>query len=569
MAYFLKKSNLKKGVYLQIYESFYDPVKKGTSHRSHKAIGYVDALIGSGITDPISHYSNVIREMNDETKKTKQKNRERQISESPEKHLGYFLIKSVFDDLKVHRFFDFMQLQRDFRFRIADIIEALVYSRMVEPCSKIKTFNEVVPSLFSKYNFSYDQLLDGIEFIGNDYEKVIEIFNYQLNQKYQTDASTTYFDGTNFYFEIDQEDDVRKKGPSKENKKDPIIGMGLLLDRNQVPLGMKLYPGNQSEIPIIREVIRDLKKRNNITGRTVQVADKGLNCAQNILDARRNSDGYIFSKSVKKLPVTEKTWVTLPDGYHDVYDGNKTLLYRIKECVDKFPYVYEDEVGKKATVMLTEKRVVVFSPGLAKKKKFEINRMVEKAKVLKASRAKKDEFGECGKYVTFTPTDKKGNATDGKVSVSLNNAAIQEDLMLAGYNLFVTSEINMKAEEIYETYRNLWRIEESFKVMKSYLDARPVFLQKENSIYGHFLICYISILLLRVLQFHVFKNKYCTEHILGFIERFKAVEFSPGKYINLTSSSAFIKDLVDDLNLPLTNFYLSHAQIKMMLCHTF
>jgi len=376
----------------------------------------------------------------------------------------------------------------------------------------------------------------------------------------------TYFDGTNFYFEIDQEDDIRKKGPSKENRKEPIIGMGLLLDSNQIPIGMKLYPGNQSEMPVIREVISELKKRNNITGRTVQVADKGLNCAKNILDARKNGDGYIFSKSVKKLPATEKTWALLSDGYRDVYDENKKLLYRIKECVDKFPYVYEDEHGKRMTVMLTEKRIVVFSLQLAKKK-LEIARMVEKAKALKASRAKKDEFGECSKYVSFTAVDKKGNATGGKVSVSLNAAAIQEDINLAGYNLFVTSEIKMTAEDIHGTYQNLWRIEESFKVMKSYLDARPVYLQKENSIYGHFLIYYIYVLLLRILQFCILDNKYSTENILNFIEKFRVVEIGPGKYINLATSSAFVKNIARGFSLPPTNYYLSQTKINKVLCH--
>jgi len=566
VAYFLKKSNLKKGIYLQIYESFYDPKKKDTAHRSHKALGYINALIASGIDDPISYYKSIVAEMNADAKSSKQKDRKRQISEqSPEKYLGYFLIKAIFDGLGVAKFFDFLQLQREFRFRISDVIESLVYSRMVAPCSKSKTHNEIIPSLFGKYDFSYDQLLDGIEFIGNDYEKIIEIFNHQLRLKFPPDTSMTYFDGTNFYFEIDQEDDVRRKGPSKENRKDPIIGMGLLLDRNQIPLGMKLYPGNQSEMPVIREIIADLKRRNNITGRTVQVADKGLNCSKNILDARKNGDGYIFSKSVKKLPAIEKTWVLLSDGYKDVYDENKKLLHKTKECVDKFPYAYEDERGKKSTVMLTEKRVVVFSPKLAKKKKLEINRMVEKAKNLKASRAKKEEFGESAKYVTFTTTDKKGNATDGKVTVSLNASAIQEDLKLAGYNLFVTSEIKMTAADIHAAYRNLWRIEESFRVMKSYLDARPVYLQKEHSIYGHFLICYISVLLLRVLQFLILDNKHGTESILEFIEKLRVVEFSQGNYINLASSSLFINRLSEYFSLPLTNYYLTKSQINKVL----
>ena len=130
-------------------------------------------------------------------------------------------------------------------------------------------------------------------------------------------TSKTYFDCTNFYFEIDKEDEFRKKGPSKENRRDPIIGLGLLLDANQIPIGMKLYPGNESEKPIIREVIKDLKNRNQITGKTIQVADKGLNCSNNIINAIKNKDGYIFSKSVKQLPEVEQTWVLLDNDYKE------------------------------------------------------------------------------------------------------------------------------------------------------------------------------------------------------------------------------------------------------------
>ncbi len=255
MAYFLKKSRLKKGTYLQIYESFYSHDKKQTSHRSYKAIGYVEELMASGIDDPFSHFSKIVQEMNEKIKISKQKDKERQISSSPERVAGYFLFKAVLNGLHVSNFLDFLQSPREFRFRVADLLEALIYCRVTEPCSKSKTFNEVLPLLYDRYNFSYDQLLDGIEYIGSEYEKIIEIFNHQRNHKYPSDTSVTYFDGTNFYFEIDAEDDFRKRGPSKENRKDPIVGLGLLLDAHQIPLGMKLYPGNESEKPIIREVI--------------------------------------------------------------------------------------------------------------------------------------------------------------------------------------------------------------------------------------------------------------------------------------------------------------------------
>jgi transposase len=569
MAYFLKKSKLKKGVYLQIYESFYHPEKKETAHKSHMALGYVQDLIDSGIPDPIAYYSEVIDQMNIEAKRIKEENKVKQIGESPETYIGYFLLKSIYDSLHVSNYLDLMQSVKGFRFRLSELMEALTYSRAVDPCSKNKTCHDVLPKLYESYGLSYNQILDGVEYVGNEYEKIIEIFNHQVNIKYPLDTSTTYFDCTNFYFEIDKENEFRKKGPSKENRHDPIIGLGLLLDANQIPIGMKLYPGNESEKPVIRDIIKELKEHNQISGKTVRVADKGINCAENIIDALKNNDGYLFSKSVKQLPETEKTWVLLKDGYKKVTDSNGTLLYLIKECIDEFPYTYTDENGKKHTVRLKEKRVATYNPKLSEKKKYEIKKMVEKAKMLKACQAKKSEFGECSKYVTFGCADKKGNAIDGKVKVEINRDAILKDLKLAGYNLLVTSEIKMKADDIYSTYHNLWRIEESFKVMKSYLDARPVFLQKTASIHGHFLICYLAVLLIRLLQFKVLKNKYCTEKIIDFIRKFRIVKLEHNKYVNITSSSKFIKSLADELKLPITNYFLNESQIKKMLNYKF
>ena len=335
MSYFLKKTNNRKGTYLQIYESYYDPERKCGAHRSYKPIGYVHELIAGGIDDPIAFYSEEVKKLNQKHKENKAAKKARQISESsPEKFLGYFPMKNLNDSLGVKKYIDLMQTATDFRFNVADMISALVYSRLVHPCSKSKTYDEVIPKLFENYDFSLDQLYSGLEYIGSEYEKIIEIYNHQINQKYSFDTSNTYFDCTNFYFEIDKEDDFRKKGPSKENKKEPIVGLGLLLDAHQIPIGMKLYPGNESEKPVMRNVIDDLKKRNNISGRTIQVADKGLNCINNILHALKAGDGYIFSKSVKTLPETEKTWVLLDNDYKDVKDKEGNVKYRIKECVD-------------------------------------------------------------------------------------------------------------------------------------------------------------------------------------------------------------------------------------------
>lgn len=571
MAYFLKKTNNKKGTYLQIYSSFYDPERGHTAHKSFKPIGYVHELQAQGIVDPIAYYKEQVVKLNQEFKNAKTESKSKQISEdSPEKLIGYFPFKNINDKLGVKKYIDLMQTATDFRFNVFDMISALVYARLVQPCSKAKTYDEVIPKLFESYDFSLSQLYDGLEYIGCEYEKIIEIYNHQLQQMYKFDTSHTYFDCTNFYFEIDKEDDFRKKGPSKENKKEPIVGMGLLLDANQIPIGMKLFPGNESEKPVIRNVISELKTRNSVSGRTIQIADKGLNCAENIFHAVKNGDGYIFSKSVKQLPEIEKTWVLLPNDYKDVKNANGEVLYRIKECVDDFEYKIKDATtGRYQTFKLREKRIVTYNPKLAKKQIYEINKEIEKARLLKASQAKKSEYGDCSKYVIFAPTDKKGNDTDGKIKVTMNEELIKKTLELAGYNMLVTSEIHMTDKEIYEAYHNLWRVEETFRIMKSQLNARPVYLQKEDAITGHFLICYLAVLLTRLLQFKILKNTYCSEELFDFIRDFRVVKISDRKYINLARKTTFIKELSEFTNLPLTSYFLNDGEIKKMLSHRF
>ena len=570
MAYFLKKTNNKKGTYLQIYESYYDPERKAGAHRSYRPIGYVHELQATGIEDPISFFKDEVQKLNQEFRNKKQSEKYRQISEeSPEKFLGYFPLKNLNDSLGFKKYIDLMQTATNFRFNVFDMMSALIYARTVHPCSKSRTYDEVIPKLFEKYGFSLNQLYDGLEYIGSEYEKVIEIFNHQVSRKYPFDISHTYFDCTNFYFEIDREDDFRLKGPSKENRKEPIVGLGLLLDAKQIPVGMKMYPGNESEKPVLRNIIDELKQRSHISGRTIRVADKGLNCFNNILHALKSGDGYIFSKSVKTLPETEKTWVLLGNDYKDVTDQKGEVLYRIKECVDDFPYSYTDEAGQRKTIRLTEKRIVTYNPKLAEKQKFEINKQIEKAKKLRACEAKKSEYGDSAKYVTFISADKKGEKPDGKIKVELNESAIEKAKQLAGYNMIVTSETRMPASEIYAAYHNLWRIEESFRMMKSQLDARPVYLQKEDTITGHFLICYLVVLLTRLLQIYVLNDKYCTEEIFDFIRDYRVAQVSERKYINLTRRSSFIKDLTALTGLPLTSYFLGNEDINKMLSHRF
>lgn len=565
MAYFLKKATLKGRTYLSIVESFYSHEKKGTAHKTFKSLGSVETLKANGIDDPISFYQAEVDKLNNVRKTSAVP----KISDIPPiKHLGYFPLKSILEKLGVKKFVDLYKLVTNFDFDLYSMLSSLVYARCVNPCSKLRTFHEVLPVLYEECDCSYDQILTAVEFFGENYEKFVELLTNQVNEKYGINTSKTYFDCTNFYFEIDREDDFRRKGPSKENRKDPIVGLGLLLDANQIPISMKLYPGNESEKPVLRNVINEMKNKNNITGKTIHVADKGLNCIQNITASILNGDGYLFSKSVKMLPETEKTWVKLNNDWITVHDRDGKTLYRYKSCVDEFEYTITDAHNKKKKVKLKEKRLVTYNPTLAKKQRREINKMVEKAKSLCYSRAKHEEYGESSKYMNFVSVDENGEVGTNKVTPTINDAAIEKDLSFAGYNLLVTSETTMSDQEMYDTYHNLWRIEESFKIMKSDLDARPVFLQKEERIKGHFLICYLAVLLERIFQFHILKNEYSSSEIIKFIKDFKVVK-ADNKYINISFNSKFINELAERYDLPLTHYLLSETQIKKVMNHKF
>lgn len=179
MAYFLKKSNYKKGKYLQIYESFYDPECKGRAHRSYKALGYVHELQAKGIEDPVAFYQEEVIKRNQDLNAAKNANKRRQISDdSTEKLIGYFPLKNINDRLSVKKYIDLMQTATDFWFNVFDMMSSLVYARLVHPCSKAKTYEEVIPKLFDTYDYSLNQLYDGLEYIGCEYEKIIEIYNH-------------------------------------------------------------------------------------------------------------------------------------------------------------------------------------------------------------------------------------------------------------------------------------------------------------------------------------------------------------------------------------------------------
>ena len=545
MAYYLRKENKKKGTYLQMYESHWDKEKKQPRSKSVMAFGYVHELISDEIPDPIAYYTDFVAKKNKERAAAfAEDTRPRAFASPVEYNLGHFLLHTLLEELNVKEVIDILAAQMRFQFHIYDMVAQLIFSRIIYPCSKSKTVSSVFPHLYNSSPISEDQVYDGLSFIGGSYKKYIELFNHCYEQHYQRDFSNVFFDCTNYYFEIDLPYEDKQKGPSKENRHDPIIGQALLLDADLVPVAMQMYPGNESEKPYIRKVIEEMKSRYKVSGKTVQVADKGLNCARNIYAAvKEANDGYIFSKSIhgRNLSEKEKKWLLLENEqniWKDYRDKDGNLLYRLKSCVDSFSYQFKEidpETGRDVvkTFSVKEKRIVSYNPALAKKQKAEIQKMADKAANYATYKAMtREDLGDSAKYLKITNKDKNGKKITPVIGI--DKEKVNEDLKYAGYNLMVTSELDMEPLQIYQTYHSLWKIEESFRITKSYLDARPVYVHKKETIYGHFLICYLSLFLLRVLEIKVFKNQINSYDLIDFIRDFRVVNKGDGSYINIS-----------------------------------
>ena len=582
MSYFLKKTTpTKKGVYLQIYENNYIS-GVGKRNKSYRKIGYVCDLIASGITDPIAFYQKEVDELNYKLKQDKEK----QISNVlPISNVGYFLVKAMFDKLEIDPLINLLSLNYKCHYNFSDMLRALVYSQILMPGSKLKAFEKVIPNIFGMQSFSYDQILDAVNFIGSDYHKFIEILNGQIAQNWKRNFEKAYFDCTNYYFEIDIENDFLRKGPSKENRRCPLLSQALMLDADQIPLDTEFFPGNESEKPFLRKRVEEMKARNNVTGRIIQVADKGLNCARNIYSAVIEAqDGYIFSKSIKgtSLNKTQKEWILAEDDdlnkWITVRDNKGQIMFkyktvktigRSKKVYDFGIYEYKCKLNPDDTqetrFTVKEKRIVTYNPELASKQRKEILKDVEKARnTISYKQAIHDELGSSSKYVNFEARDFEGKKI--KIATSINQEKVDEDLKYCGYNMLITSEIKADPVEIYNVYHNLWRIEESFRIMKTYLEARPVYLSTKNSVYGHFTICYFGLTLMRLLELKTFEDDIPISQLFEFIRQYNVVMYDPNAYINCSSPSETYEKVKEKLGiLKLGNAKLNNKDIELIL----
>lgn len=315
------------------------------------------------------------------------------------------------------------------------------------------------------------------------------------------DRTRLYYDVTNYYFEVENEDGggLRRRGVSKENRRSPIVQMGLLLDARGIPLDFEVFPGNENDMLTMLPVMRKAglrKKDDPEAERVVMVADKGLNTSANIAACTLDGNGFILSQSVRKAAKKLRAWVLDDAGYAESESGR----FRIKSRISDKKVQVKGEDGKVRSVKVPIKEVAFWSKDYFDRSRHERAKVVERSRAAIArGDADAAVLRSSVRYAKDMPAV-RGTGEAAAHNWVLDEERIAADEALDGYYCVITSEQEMDDREIIEAYRGLWRIEESFRVLKGDMEARPVYVSTETHIRAHFLICYVALLVMRLMQ---------------------------------------------------------------------
>ena len=527
---FLRKNFSKKTgrTQLAIVQGYRD-VDKKIKHKTIKSVGYLDVL-EKEYDDPIAHFTAIAKTMDSERKTTEKielvLDLKKKIKPEDEKrkNYGYIVFSKIYYELELNRFLNNARRHENFKFNSEAIMRLIVFSRLLQPGSKRKAYLNK-DQFFDKFDFTIDDIYDAL----THFNKIAEDLQRHLHQKiveqYNRKTNLVYYDVTNFYFEIDKPDDFRKKGYSKEGRKSPIVQMGLLMDTNAMPISYKMFPGNTHDSQTLMPAVSEIKKRYNVD-RLVTVADKGLNSGDNIAYALALGDGYIYSKSVRGANKEFKDWVLKEDDYRSRDGKNKIKSRVIPNAEIKITVGQNGKNKKKKTIKIEQKQVIVYSEKYANRARFLREEAIKKAQDLIANPAKYQkacDYGASG-YIKNLKIDKEtGEIMNIADELILDEAKILEEEKFDGYYAIITSELDDTDEHIAETYKGLWRIEESFKISKSILGSRPVNVQTKEHINAHFLSCFISLLISRIIEIRL-EKKYSISRI---VETLNKVACSP------------------------------------------
>ncbi len=609
MSLFLKTAKYKNGkTYISIVDGYRDENKK-VKQKVIKKLGYLDEL-EKKYNNPISYFKQEIKKMKTENyfsvPSKVSSNEELSVSNDELKNLGYVFIKKIYEDLNLKNFFKFKQSKLKVEFDLDKIFSLLVFSRILYPGSKKETFDGRNRFFEPFDNFELSDIYRSLDYFNNYKEELETLLWNNTKDKYNRDTSNTYYDCTNYYFEINYNDEdlvdeegnilvknYRKRGPEKNHRPDPIIELGLLMDSNDIPLSYDLFPGNESEKLSLKPLVKRTKAKFNL-GRTIVVADRGLNTSDNIFylagkNTNSNNDGYIYGQSIRGADQEFKDWVLNKDGYISEpcfnEDGTPEMFRQMKFNNEgnligyekkqvQFTHksrIYPKEItikrdGKRNTKTRTDqKQMVYYSQKYADKQKRDRNQMIERAKDIIANPKKYSQITAKGSisYINNIKFDKKtGEVLEG-LDLSLKLDKIAEEEKYDGYYSIVTSELNMTDKELRKRYRGLAKIEETFKITKTELETRPIYVWAKEHIESHFLTCFVALLIIRLLEQKTNKTIPINE-LIESMKNFGCINEFTNVYM-LFNSNENIQKLNKIFNIDLTMKRMEKSKIKKFL----
>lgn len=426
-------------------------------------------------------------------------------SGSIEYNYGYRFLEAIYDKLDIASFFKTVNFKGEYS--LNEIFKFLTFQRILNPDSKRATFQNI--QSFYKYydNYTLDDVYRSLDIFDKYKVELQKYINDKIKEIIGRDSSYAYYDVTNYYNEIDcpkDESDLRQRGVSKEHRVDPIIQLGLFIDSKGLPISMSLFKGNTSDTKTLQPVMKEIKNNYNLN-RLIVVADKGLNSTSNINYIVNNNDGYVVSQILKGKKGKRYQEKLFTEANY-TYNASKTFKYQLfEEEYEILNLEGKKEIRKRKVLIYWKLEDAILE---AKKRDDKLSRALKS--LGNNAYAIKHTYEQ---YIKELHTVEETGEVADKVSRVIDEEKVNEDINYDGYFCIITSELDYDYNKILEVYGNLWKIEESFRITKSDLEARPIYVNTEAHINGHFLICYVALIIVRLLQLKL-KNKLSVERIV-------------------------------------------------------
>ena len=440
---------------------------------------------------------------------------------------GYLFLQYIYYQMHIDKICRKLKLKYKFKYDINAILSDLIYARILEPSSKRSSF-KVASGFLEKPSYELHDVYRALDVLGTECD-LIQSEVYKNSHFLGTrNDKVLYYDCSNYYFKIEQEDGNKKYGKSKEHRPNPIIQMGLFMDGDGIPLAFSLFPGNFNEQtslkPLEKKVLGEFGCQ-----KFIYCSDAGLGSEDIRAYNHMGERAFIVTQSIKKLKKEEKEWALNPKGFKRVSDDTPVDITQLP--VDDKGLYYKDEPY--STKKLHQRLIITYSPKYALYQKTLRDKQVERAqKMLDSGNTKKNRKNpnDPARFIGTTAATKDGEAAD--IHHYLDEGKIVEESLYDGLYAVCTDLLDDEVGDIIKVSEGRWQIEECFRIMKTDFSARPVYLQDENCIKAHFLICFLALTIYRFLE-KKFDYKYTCEELLDTLKTMNFAEIQEQGFIPL------------------------------------